>query len=50
MQAIGGVNDKIERFVDVCQAHGLACSQGAIVPAANTRNLMLKSEGKVRKF
>ena len=50
MEPIGGVNEKIERFVDVCQAQGLTYSQGAIVPAANTRNLMLKSEGKVRKF
>ena len=50
IQAIGGVNEKIEGFDDACQAHGLTCSQGVMVPDANTRNLMLKSEVKARKF
>ena len=44
VQAIGGVNEKIEGFFDICQARGLTGAQGVMVPAANARNLMLKSE------
>ncbi|WP_210397974.1 Lon protease family protein [Motiliproteus sediminis] len=42
VQAIGGVNEKIEGFFDVCVAKGLTGDQGAIIPKANVRNLMLK--------
>ncbi len=42
IQAIGGVNEKIEGFFDVCQALGLDGNQGVIIPASNVQNLMLK--------
>ncbi len=42
IQAIGGVNQKIEGFFDICRARGLTGRQGVIIPAANVRNLMLK--------
>ena len=42
VQAIGGVNEKIEGFFDVCQARGLTGSQGVIVPRANVRHLSLR--------
>ena len=41
VQAIGGVNEKIEGFFRLCQARGLNGEQGAIIPSANMRNLML---------
>jgi ATP-dependent Lon protease len=41
IQPIGGVNQKIEGFFDVCQARGLTGEQGVIIPRANTPNLML---------
>jgi predicted ATP-dependent protease len=44
IQAIGGVNQKIEGFFDVCKAKGLTGSQGVMVPKANVKNLMLKRE------
>jgi predicted ATP-dependent protease len=44
VQAIGGVNEKVEGFYDICAARGLTGDQGVMVPAANARNLMLKSE------
>ncbi|MBY4677737.1 Lon protease family protein [Marinobacterium arenosum] len=44
VQAIGGVNEKIEGFYRLCEARGLTGSQGVIVPKANVRNLMLKRE------
>jgi predicted ATP-dependent protease len=44
VQAIGGVNDKIEGFFDVCKLTGLTGDQGVIIPAANVRNLMLRSD------
>lgn len=44
MQAIGGVCEKIEGFFDICQARGLDGSQGAIIPVANVRDLMLRQE------
>jgi lon-related putative ATP-dependent protease len=44
IQAIGGVNQKIEGYFDVCQKKGLTGSQGVIIPKANLVNLMLKSE------
>ena len=42
VQAIGGVNEKIEGFFDLCEHRGLNGSQGVIVPAANVRHLMVK--------
>ena len=44
VQPIGGVNEKIEGFYAVCKAKGLTGRQGVIIPAANRKNLMLKSE------
>jgi predicted ATP-dependent protease len=44
VQAIGGVNEKIEGFFRLCQARGLTGNHAAIIPAANKRNLMLKQE------
>ena len=44
VQAIGGVNHKIEGFFDVCRAKGLSGRQGVMIPKANVKNLMLKSE------
>lgn len=42
IQAIGGVNQKIEGFFDVCAAGGLTGEQGVLIPAANVRNLALR--------
>ncbi len=44
VQAIGGVNEKIEGFFNLCKARGLTGEQGCIIPQANIRNLMLKQE------
>jgi lon-related putative ATP-dependent protease len=44
VQAIGGVNAKIEGFFDVCTARGLTGTQGVLVPAANVQHLMLRSD------
>ncbi len=44
IQAIGGVNEKIEGFFKVCQSKGLTGEQGVIIPRANVKNLLLKSE------
>ncbi|GBC92812.1 Lon protease [bacterium HR15] len=44
IQAIGGVNEKIEGFYEVCKAHGLTGEQGVIIPKANLQHLMLKDE------
>jgi predicted ATP-dependent protease len=44
VQAIGGVNEKIEGFFDVCQARGLTGDQGVLIPAANIKHLMLRQE------
>nr|WP_153766166.1 ATP-binding protein [Endozoicomonas sp. OPT23] len=41
VQAIGGANEKIEGFFDLCEARGLTGNQGVIIPATNVRNLML---------
>ena len=43
-QVIGGVNEKIEGFFDICKARGLTGSQGVIIPAKNVTNLMLNPE------
>ncbi|MCB8981500.1 MAG: AAA family ATPase [Ardenticatenaceae bacterium] len=44
IQAIGGVNEKIEGFFDVCQARGLTGEQGVLIPAANVTHLMLRPD------
>jgi predicted ATP-dependent protease len=44
VQAIGGVNEKIEGFYAVCRAKGLTGEQGVIIPRDNIRNLMLRRE------
>jgi predicted ATP-dependent protease len=44
VQPIGGVNQKIEGFFDVCKSKGLTGEQGVIIPTANLRHLMLRQE------
>jgi lon-related putative ATP-dependent protease len=44
VQAIGGVNEKIEGFFEICKAKGMNGNQGVIIPASNVPNLMLKEE------
>jgi lon-related putative ATP-dependent protease len=44
IQAIGGVNEKIEGFFDICNAAGLTGKQGCIIPASNVRHLMLRAD------
>ena len=44
VQAIGGVNEKIEGFFDLCRARGLTGAQGVLIPASNVKHLMLKRE------
>jgi lon-related putative ATP-dependent protease len=44
VQAIGGVNEKIEGFFDICRARGLTGGQGVLIPAANVKNLMLRRD------
>jgi len=55
VQAIGGVNEKIEGFFDICRLRGLTGHQGVVIPEANLRHLMLRqnvvaaaAEGKFR--
>ncbi len=44
IQPIGGVNQKIEGFFDICKSNGLTGKQGVIIPIQNVDNLMLKDE------
>jgi lon-related putative ATP-dependent protease len=44
VQAIGGVNEKIEGYFEVCNARGLTGNQGVMIPESNVQNLMLKEE------
>jgi predicted ATP-dependent protease len=44
IQAIGGVNDKIEGFYDVCSIQGLGGKQGVIIPKTNVMHLMLRQD------
>jgi len=44
IQPIGGVNEKIEGFFDVCKAKGLTGTQGVIIPHQNVQNLMLRTD------
>lgn len=54
IQAIGGVNQKIEGFFEVCKANDLTGKQGVMIPRANVKNLMLRKKVvdavKKRKF
>ncbi|HON81952.1 MAG TPA: ATP-binding protein [Methanoregulaceae archaeon] len=54
IQAIGGVNEKIEGYFEVCKARGLTGKQGVMIPASNVQNLMRKEEileaAKNKKF
>ncbi|MGL5507723.1 MAG: S16 family serine protease, partial [Paraclostridium sp.] len=44
IQPIGGINEKIEGFFDVCKIKGLNGKQGVMMPIQNVKNLMLKEE------
>jgi lon-related putative ATP-dependent protease len=44
IQAIGGVNEKIEGFFNYCKARGLTGTQGVMIPARNVRHLMLNDD------
>jgi predicted ATP-dependent protease len=44
VQPIGGVNEKIEGFFDLCNHRGLDGSHGVIIPERNVRNLMLRKD------
>ena len=43
-QPIGGVNEKIEGFFDVCKIKGRSSEQGVVIPRSNTHNLMLRAD------
>lgn len=44
VQAIGGVNEKIEGFFDICKARGLTGEQGVLIPQSNVKHLMLRED------
>jgi predicted ATP-dependent protease len=44
VQAIGGINEKIEGFFDVCRIQGLTGTQGILMPASNVEDLMLRDD------
>ncbi len=44
VQSIGGVNEKIEGFFDICRSRGLTGEQGVLIPASNVKNLMLRRD------
>jgi predicted ATP-dependent protease len=44
VQPIGGVNEKVEGFFDVCEAAGLNGNQGVLIPASNVKHLMLRQD------
>jgi lon-related putative ATP-dependent protease len=44
VQAIGGVNEKIEGFYDTCKGSGLREDQGVLIPASNIKHLMLRKD------
>ncbi len=44
IQAIGGVNEKIEGFFDICKARELTGNQGVLIPASNVKHLMLRQD------
>jgi len=44
IQAVGGINEKIEGFFEACRQEGLTGEQGVLIPVSNVPNLMLKEE------
>jgi ATP-dependent Lon protease len=44
VQAVGGVNEKVEGFFDVCRITGLAGTQGVCIPRSNVRHLVLRHD------
>jgi lon-related putative ATP-dependent protease len=44
VQAIGGVNEKVEGFFDICRAQGATGEQGVLIPASNVKHLMLRPD------
>jgi lon-related putative ATP-dependent protease len=57
VQAIGGANEKIEGYFDICNARGLTGDQGVLIPESNVKHLMLRQDvvdavaaGKFRIF
>ncbi len=44
VQPIGGVNEKIEGFFDICSGRGLTGEQGVLIPASNVKHLMLRDD------
>ncbi|MEW8187205.1 MAG: ATP-binding protein [Candidatus Thiodiazotropha endolucinida] len=44
VQAIGGVNEKIEGFFDICRTRGLSGHQGVLIPSANVKHLILRED------
>jgi predicted ATP-dependent protease len=44
VQAIGGANEKIEGFFDVCNSRGLTGNQGVVIPESNVQHLMLRED------
>ena len=44
IQAVGGVNEKIEGFFDLCASRGLTGGQGVLIPESNVKNLMLRED------
>ncbi len=44
VQVVGGINEKIEGFYDVCKARGLDGAQGVVIPADNVKHLVLRED------
>jgi predicted ATP-dependent protease len=44
VQAIGGVNEKIEGFFDICKSRGLTGRQGVLIPKSNVKHLILRPD------
>jgi len=44
VQPVGGINEKIEGFFDVCKAKGLTGEQGVVIPSTNIEHLMLRQD------
>ncbi len=44
VQAIGGVNEKVEGFFDICASRGLSGTQGVVIPTTNELHLMLRQD------
>jgi predicted ATP-dependent protease len=44
VQAVGGVNQKVEAFFDLCRARGLTGEEGVLIPATNVPHLLLRDD------